>query len=314
MAGRVLVAIVGTLAAICFAAPSAAETEETTCVGVLESIVVDDVVVPPDALCVLEGTRVLGDVIADPGSQLRANGASIEGNLKVRGFGYLFTVESTIGGGVDCTEAFCVLEQTEVLGDAEARLGAQLIAIRTTIGGGVDVQSRASFGTGEADIGRDVRCGDCDFIDVFHSSVSGSIRVSGDIYFGFGIFDSRIADDVVISGSVAGAPEEYRFLIEQNTIAGRLLLSQNSGPIDVANNIVRGDLDLSKNEGFARAGESAIAVAGNNVGGDLQFLKNTGSSSISLNTITGALQCRGNDPAPVSSGNVFAEALGQCAA
>jgi len=314
MARGALLAIVGTLAAMCFAAPSAAHSEKTTCVGVLGPIVVDDVVVPPDALCSLEGTRVLGDVIAGPGSQLSANGASIEGDLETRDFGRLFTLDSTLGGNVVCTRAFCELERTRVSGDAISRLGAQLVADRTTIDGGVDVQARASFGADGAEIGRDVRCGDCDFIDVFRSSVTGSIRVSGDIYFGFGIFDSRIAGDVVISHSVTRAPEEYRFFIEQNTIAGRLLLSKNSGPIHVANNIVRGDLDLSGNEGFARVGESALAVAGNEVGGDLEFVRNTGSAIISLNTIAGALRCRGNDPAPFSAGNVFAEALGQCAA
>ena len=317
MAGRALVAIVGTLAAICFAAPSAAQTDETTCVGVLGPIVVYDVVVPPDALCFLEGTRVLGDVMVSPGSQLRANGASIGGNLEVRGFGHLFTVESTIGGDVGCTKASCLLEQSEVFGDAfvGGPSGTNLTAIRTTIRGGVDVESRGSFGAGEAEIGRDVRCVDCDFIDVFHSSVAGSIRVTGDVYFGPGIFDSRIAGDVVFSRSFTRAPEEYRIFIEQNTIAGRLVLSKNSYSIDVANNIVRGDLDLSQNEGFMRFGESAaIAVAGNSVGGDLRFLGNTSLSSISINTIIGTLRCRGNDPAPVSSGNVFAEALGQCAA
>jgi hypothetical protein len=311
------VAIVGTLAAISFTAPSAAQTDETTCVGVLGTIVVEDVVVPPDAVCSLEGTRALGDVMVSPGSRLTANGASIEGNVEVHGFGYLFTLESTIGGDVRCAQAGCVLEQSEVFGDAfvGGPSGTQLIASRTTIRGGVEVESRGAFGSSEAEIGRGVRCVDCDFIDVFHSSVAGNIRVSGDVYFGPGIFDSRIAGDVVFSRSFTRAPEEYRIFIEQNTIAGRLVLSKNSYSIDVANNIVRGDLDLSGNKGFMRFGESAaIAVAGNNVGGDLRFLGNTGSSTISLNTIAEVLLCRGNDPAPVSMGNVFAEALGQCAA
>jgi hypothetical protein len=314
--GRWLLAASAAIAAMCLVAPSAAHSAETTCVGVLGPIVVDDVVVPPDALCSLEGTRALGDVMVSPGSQLTANGARIEGSLEVRGFGYLRAFESTIGRDVVCAEAFCVLEQSEVFGDAfvGGPSGTELIATRTTIRGGVDVESRGSFGASEAEIGRDVRCVDCDFIDVIHSSVAGSIRVTGDVYFGPGIFDSRIAGDVVFSRSFTRAPEEYRIFIEQNTIAGRLVLSKNSYSIDVANNIVRGDLDLSRNEGFARHGESAIAVAGNEVGRDLDFIGNTGSATISLNTIAGALWCRGNDPAPVSAGNVFAEALGQCAA
>lgn len=316
MARGTLWAIVGALAAMCFAAPSAAHSEETTCVGVLGPIVVDDVVVPPDALCFLEGTRVLGDVMVSPGSQLRANGASIEGNVEVRGFGHLRAFESTIGGNVVCAEAYCGFEQSEVFGDVfvGGPSGTQSGATRTTIRGGVDVESGGAFTADEAEIGRDVRCVDCDFIDVFRSSVAGSIRVTGDVYFGPGIFDSRIAGDVVFSRSFTRAPEEYRIFIEQNTIAGRLVLSKNFYSIDVANNIVRGDLDLSQNDGFARFGESAIAVAGNEVGGDLEFVRNTGSAIISLNTIAEALLCRGNDPAPVSAGNVFAEALGQCAA
>jgi hypothetical protein len=317
MPRRALLAIVGTLAAMSFTAPSAAQTDETTCVGVLGPVVVYDVVVPPYALCSLEGTRALGDVMVSLGSQLTANGARIEGSVEVRGYGYLRAFESTIGGDVVCAEASCVLEQSEVFGDAfvEGPSGTDLIAIRTTVRGGVDVESRGAFGASESEIGRDVRCVDCDFIDVFHSSVAGSIRVTGDVYFGPGIFDSRIAGDVVFSHSFTRAPEEYRIFIEQNTIAGRLVLSKNSYSIHVANNIVRGDLDLSQNEGFLRHGESAaIAVAGNNVGGNLRFLGNTGLSSISLNTIIGTLWCRGNDPAPVSTENVFAEALGQCAA
>jgi hypothetical protein len=308
--------IVGTLAALCFAAPSSAGTGQTTCVSVLGAIDVGDVLVPPDALCVLEGTRVLGDVVVTPGAQLTASSASIEGNVDVTGYGYLFVDASTIGRDVVCAQAFCVLERTHVLGDAEAHLGSgtQLIATDTTIRGEVEVRERAAFGASGADIGRDVRCVDCDFVDVFHSTVAGTVRVSGNVYFGIGVFDSRVAGDVDLSRSAVGAPEEYRFFIEQNTIAGRLLVTRASGPLYVARNAVGRDLEFSRNQGFARVGETAIVVTANDVGGDLQFVANTGSSGISLNTIAGALLCRANDPPPVSVGNVFAEAVGQCAA
>ena len=310
-----LIMLVASLAFAWFAAPSEARGEPTTCVGVLGPVVVDDVVVPPGERCFLDGTHVLGDVVVSPGSELIADRASIDGNVEASDWGYVNAMQSSIGGDVACTTAFCLLEQTEVGGDVQSRLGAQIIANNSTIDGGADVQSGAAFNTDGTAIGEDVRCRDCDFIDVFRSSVGGSIRVRGDVYFGFGIFDTRVAGDVVISGASTRAPEEYRFFIQQNTISGQLLLSRNSGSIHVANNIVRGDLELSANDGFSRdADEPAIAVTGNDVGGDLQFLRNTGWSAISLNTIAGQLQCRGNDPAPVSAGNVFAEASGQCTA
>jgi hypothetical protein len=63
--------------------PAVASAEETTCRGTLGAeVVVDNLRVPDDATCVLNGTRVKGTIKVERGATLRAFAVRVVGNVQ----------------------------------------------------------------------------------------------------------------------------------------------------------------------------------------------------------------------------------------
>jgi hypothetical protein len=95
----VAVAFVGLLA-LAVMAP-AALAEERVCRGTIGARTVDNLKVPQDSSCTLNGTRVKGTIKVENGARLVANGVRVIGNVQSEGFQAITLKEgSRVGGSV----------------------------------------------------------------------------------------------------------------------------------------------------------------------------------------------------------------------
>jgi hypothetical protein len=78
---RKLLVFVGVMSALATLAPAASAATDTPCTGVLLAVTVENVVVPPNAVCNLLGTQVLGNVRVETNATLQATRANIHGNV-----------------------------------------------------------------------------------------------------------------------------------------------------------------------------------------------------------------------------------------
>jgi hypothetical protein len=109
-------------------------------------------------------------------------------------------------------------------------------------------------------------------------SVNGNVQAEG-------------AQNVIVEGrSMIGgsvqAVQGYSVTIKNATVAGNVLVDENTGP---------------------------VLASRNRVGADMQFFKNTGGAHIVENVLKGNLQCKENSPPPTGFGNRAASKEDQCA-
>lgn len=77
-----LVLAAGIAAATALVAPTAAHAEETTCRGSLGAVTVDNLRVPSNTTCTLNGTRIQGTVKVESNATLRATQIRVTGNVQ----------------------------------------------------------------------------------------------------------------------------------------------------------------------------------------------------------------------------------------
>jgi hypothetical protein len=121
-------------------APRASTAAEPgRCTGVIEAVVVPDVVVPAGATCTLVGTQVDGNVRVGPGATLLASGVTVDGDVEgERAAGVEVTEASRIGGDVQLQQdgGWATLRDVTIDGDVEWEgQGGALHAEGNTIGG-----------------------------------------------------------------------------------------------------------------------------------------------------------------------------------
>lgn len=104
-----------------------AHAEEVACRGTLGAVTVDNLRVPQDATCTLNGTRIQGTLKIETGGRLTASGISVIGNVQAEGHRSVVVLRSTVGGSVQLKQG------------GGARLGGNQV--------GQDVQSFTNRGT-----------------------------------------------------------------------------------------------------------------------------------------------------------------------
>jgi hypothetical protein len=79
-----------------------------TCDGLrIGAVTLDTVIVPANASCVLEGTRLIGSIIVNPGATLNASGVQVNGNLQADGAAQaVVSGTSSFGGSVQIKQGF----------------------------------------------------------------------------------------------------------------------------------------------------------------------------------------------------------------
>lgn len=214
----------------------------------------------------------------------------------------------------------CLLVGAQIRGNALAQPNSGLfVGPGTTIGGNVEVKELAATGSFQAEIGGNYKCDNCFFEDVEGTTVGGNVEITGADDGDF-IVDSTIAGNLEIVNSAAG---NFAFLVAGNRIGGDVKFEKNTGPSALVGNIVEGDLRIFENNVAGAFCPPEPPPEGcpifengifndNTVGGNMQVFKNRGPSEVLNNTIAQNLQCKENDPPPVSAGNVARKVEGQC--
>jgi hypothetical protein len=119
---------------------SAARADEITCSGWLGAVAVDNVRVPQDGACILEGTTVLGSITVESGASLTATQAQVIGNLQADGaLSVRVLAGSRVGGNIQIKQGLAAeIALTLVHGDLQLEAnGGRLDVTRTQVGGSV---------------------------------------------------------------------------------------------------------------------------------------------------------------------------------
>lgn len=113
------------------------------CTGTIVDVTVDNVVVPAGSSCVLEGTRVRGNVLVQQNASLRADGADIRGSIQADNADEVITEDDTfVGGSIQVkARADIRIEETTINGNLQVEGdGAELETNAVVIGGNLQLK------------------------------------------------------------------------------------------------------------------------------------------------------------------------------
>jgi hypothetical protein len=210
----------------------AAHADDFQCVGVLGPIIVDNVIVPSGAECVLDGTQVLGNVKTQPGGNLFMFGATVHGNVQVNAGSTAAASSSRIDGDYQCDGCFSQDLFLSPLGGNFQVTGADDHAF--IVASGV--------------------AGDVEIVD--SGSVEGLLAVEESIIGGNVKFEKNAGSMVIHENEIGGELQIFennivpRFQIGQfteNQVGGNMQIFKNQGPSEVSGNIVRENLQCKEN-------------------------------------------------------------------
>lgn len=128
--------VVVALAAACWAMPAAAE--EFVCTGTIGAVYKDNIFVPDGATCVLDRTRLNGNLVVGRGATARARSISVNGNVQAEGAAFVgIGGFSTVGGSVQIVQGGgASVEGARIKGDLQLESNvAPIAATGNTIGG-----------------------------------------------------------------------------------------------------------------------------------------------------------------------------------
>jgi len=286
------------------------------CTGEMTGTIEGDLVVPSGATCVLTDAHVTGDVTVESSARLDALRTRIEGDIDC-------------SGGPSSEELWCdLLTGTVVEGNGIARAGGELHLhgghILGNVRAGPDSVFQSSPVAGLFEergfVGGNVRCNGCIFVDLVQTTVEGNVRIRGERDGSFIAEGSEIFGNLRIARSAAG---DFSFSVVGTTIHGNFRFERNTGPTEIRDNVIGGNLLLIRNDvagAFcppdAPAEECPLFenghVTGNQVGGNVRLIGNEGPIEVADNRIEGDLRCARNDPPPTGGGNVASRKTGQC--
>jgi cytoskeletal protein CcmA (bactofilin family) len=120
---KLLLPMLAALLALSALSPAAtpAFAEELTCRGTLGAITVDNLRVPQNGACTLNGTIVQGSVVVENGARLTTVGARINGNVQAEGAASVTVRANTrIGGSLQVVQGgAAILRGSYIQGDAQ---------------------------------------------------------------------------------------------------------------------------------------------------------------------------------------------------
>lgn len=112
------------------------------------------------------------------------------------------------------------------------------------------------------------------------------------------------AQGVRVNGSLQADGAASVVLSGSSVILGSVQIKQGSGA-SISGAVITGDLQID-------AMRAPVNATSNRVGGSMQVMENRGGVSLTRNSITGNLQCKGNLPAPIGSANTASLKEDQC--
>jgi hypothetical protein len=120
--------------------PSPALAEEVTCVGTRGPVTVDNLRVPKNRSCTLNGTRVKGTIKVEAGATLTAYGVRVVGNIQAEGARLVRVLSnSRVGGSIHIVQGGAAnINTATVNGDIQFESNnLALRATRNQVGGNV---------------------------------------------------------------------------------------------------------------------------------------------------------------------------------
>ena len=81
-----------------------ARAEELTCRGKLGGITVDNLVVPSNGTCTLNGTRIQGTLKVESNATLKATRINVNGNIQAENAKAVNVASSVVGGSIQIKE------------------------------------------------------------------------------------------------------------------------------------------------------------------------------------------------------------------
>jgi len=112
------------------------------------------------------------------------------------------------------------------------------------------------------------------------------------------------AQGVRVNGSLQADGAASVVLSGSSVILGSVQIKQGSGA-SISGAVITGDLQID-------AMRAPVNATSNRVGGSMQVMENRGGVSLTRNSITGNLQCKGNLPVPIGSANTASLKEDQC--
>jgi hypothetical protein len=243
---------------IAFAAPASAELV-TRCVGEGGAVTVPgDLVVPAGKACWLSGTTVEGNVRVMEGADLAVDGATFKGTVTVLENGYVDTTDSTIAKNVNTKNAFGSFFYSSDLGaavtaraDADSELDGFVYAVDSMVTGKLDAQVPGEVVIDGSQVGGAVTGQGTRYTDVYNSTLSGKLTVSGNAEGGV-FCESEVYGDASYTGNSEtvqiGADGPLAPCTGASFFGHNLDVSGNTANVVVSNNIVAGNLSGEGND------------------------------------------------------------------
>lgn len=135
--------------------PGTAAAEERTCRGTLGAITVDNLRVPQNATCTLNGTFVKGTIKVERNATLKARGVSVIGNVQAENAkNVVVSDSSSVGGSVQVKQgAAAAVTSSEITGDIQYDANTKYLKANSNdVGGSIQVVGNS----GGAEIFRNV--------------------------------------------------------------------------------------------------------------------------------------------------------------
>lgn len=250
----------------------------THCVGLGGAVTVPgDLLVPAGQTCSLDGTVVVGDVHVEPGANLLVHDGTFASDVIVAADGYLDAIDTAVDGGIRNDTAYgTYLESSTVSGafratgsaDAAPFLVAQDVAfddlVRTS-GGSLELTSSVVQG--------DVQGLDGQFADLLDTVVTGNLRVRGNAH-GSLVCQSEVDGLGQVDGNAGpvqlGGGGQLGDCAASGYWGAGLQVADNTGSVEVTDNIVRADLFGNGNDPAPVGGDNRVRGEARGQFSDLQ--------------------------------------------
>jgi len=301
--------------------------------------------------CVLDNTRIIGNVQLDTGGSLVARGAHVQGNIQAAGADFLDLANSRVEGNIqlNSNRAGITVFNNIVGSDVQAFSNTGGVDITdNTIDGNLQCKENVSAPTGSGNLVSGNSEDQCADLAPADGTGGGGDGGTGGIGSGTGSIDGDVncppdLGRITVDGNVlVSAPCRLDGTVVKGNVllySGGLLIARDARIdgniqgeradfIDVENVTVIGNIQLDDLVGDlsqvrASSVDGSIQLNGNRgvleivdnvIDADVQAFSNTGGVLIADNVIGGNLQCKTNSPAPVGGNNlVYGNKEDQCA-
>jgi hypothetical protein len=135
------------------------------CNGTIGAVTVEDVHVPVGNTCILDGTRVEGNVTIARNGTLRATGIRVDGNVQSQGHRFVSVRESSVVGG-----------------SIQLENGVEVQVADSRVGGSVQLKANTvKAGVSRNVVGSDVQLFDNRGANVANNRIDGNLQCKGNV-------------------------------------------------------------------------------------------------------------------------------------